>query len=688
MSNQTLSVCLIVKNEEKFLKKCLDSIKKFADEIVVVDTGSTDSTMEIAKSYGVKLIEHAWNNDFSEVRNISIENATMDWILFVDADEEIPTKDGEAIKILINEPKNSFFEGYYLRLVNIVDEQTIGDAIVFRLFRNREQYRFVGKMHEQIINSVQSKKGPDSIGSTGIRILHYGYDPKLSDQDGKCERNINLLLNYAEKDKDGYYYYALGNEYTRKNDYENAKKCYDKAIDMAGLSKGNMPIYYAYLISAMLKLFHVLKKYSLTLKYAEKFKKNCPDFKDIYFMEALAYIESNCFSKAKASLEKFKECENIKSTYTYPSNNFDGYNIPNLISQLEVAAIKHDPNLISSVVIYDTESEEILNTIKSLNEVSKEVLVVASINSKKYFEEIENIGGKIIKSSSKNEEELFYLGARVCRGKFILKLKVGEIFSTTSQKEIIGMLKSNISEVYRVNIVDEFGNYLKKELRLIRNNRKFNTLDVFSLLLNKSKAKEVSLSIHNCYKNNAPVENESKILEIGEFENNTVLIGGVINSTVQEGKELLKSIAQLNNENLQIDYYLFSNISNEELEEEIEVLEEDSETVILKGIEDVNEKEKYINEINDFSISEQYDYLVLLDSHEKIDKNCIYNLLTEKNDVVLKKIGENKNIIMISRDGLMSGMTILPIKALKNEDLELNISIRSEVLGLNLKMVQ
>ena len=86
----TLSVCIIVKNEAALLGRCLNSIKSAADEIVVVDTGSTDNTVEIAESMGAKVVCTQWRDDFAWARNISIEHATGSWILWLDADDVVP----------------------------------------------------------------------------------------------------------------------------------------------------------------------------------------------------------------------------------------------------------------------------------------------------------------------------------------------------------------------------------------------------------------------------------------------------------------------------------------------------------------------------------------------------------------------------------------------------------------------
>ena len=96
----SLSVCLIVKNEEKVLKRCLSCVKHFADEIIVVDTGSTDKTKEIAKAETENVYDFKWVNDFSKARNFSFSKATCDFVMWVDADDVITEENVNKINLL------------------------------------------------------------------------------------------------------------------------------------------------------------------------------------------------------------------------------------------------------------------------------------------------------------------------------------------------------------------------------------------------------------------------------------------------------------------------------------------------------------------------------------------------------------------------------------------------------------
>ena len=103
----TLSLCMIVKNEEKHLVKCLKSVRDVVDEMIIVDTGSTDKTIDIARVFGAKVFDFPWTGDFSAARNHSLAQATGDWILVLDADEVISARDFDELKALIRKRSSS-----------------------------------------------------------------------------------------------------------------------------------------------------------------------------------------------------------------------------------------------------------------------------------------------------------------------------------------------------------------------------------------------------------------------------------------------------------------------------------------------------------------------------------------------------------------------------------------------------
>lgn len=108
--NKTISACMIVKDEENALPGCFESIENVVDEVVVVDTESTDRTMEIAKEYGAAVYEHEWKGHFGEARNVSFDKATSDWILYIDADERLSEDLRVHLRELIQTDENILYK--------------------------------------------------------------------------------------------------------------------------------------------------------------------------------------------------------------------------------------------------------------------------------------------------------------------------------------------------------------------------------------------------------------------------------------------------------------------------------------------------------------------------------------------------------------------------------------------------
>lgn len=183
-----LSLCVITKNEEKFLDQCLDSVKSIVDEIIVVDSFSTDKTKEIAYNYGAKVFDFEWVNDFSKARNFSLEKATGNWILILDADETIAEKDLLKIQKLIQVSNvdaysliqrsygdNLDHSDYVLKgSDDYIESKNFGGWIpskLVRLFRNDSRYRFKYKIHELIEPSIIDSSGV--IVDSDISIHHF-----------------------------------------------------------------------------------------------------------------------------------------------------------------------------------------------------------------------------------------------------------------------------------------------------------------------------------------------------------------------------------------------------------------------------------------------------------------------------------------------------------------------------------
>ncbi len=197
-----LSLCMIVKNEEECLARCLRSVRDLVDEIIIVDTGSADRTKEIAASFGARLFDFAWRDDFAAARNESVRHATGDWILVLDADETIATQDHARICALID--RNEAPDGYILlqrtyqasdvvfglvRPQNNAYEESHGypgwvEHAIVRLFQNKG-FMFSGVIHELIEHSIEEQGG--RIGKSGVAIHHFGEEKDEDKKQSKQE---------------------------------------------------------------------------------------------------------------------------------------------------------------------------------------------------------------------------------------------------------------------------------------------------------------------------------------------------------------------------------------------------------------------------------------------------------------------------------------------------------------------
>lgn len=230
MPRVPLTLCMIVKDEEEYLEACLASVKGVVDEMIVVDTGSTDRTPEIAEAQGAKVIRHRWRDDFAAARNAGLERASGEWILVLDADEQLFEEDKAALRQLVTTPQSA--AAFLINIYNRTDDggQTI--SVYNRLFRNRPEYRFEDRVHEQVARSILAHGG--KIARSSIRVWHSGYLSHVVVGRGKVERNLALLNRVAEgKKNDGFLRFNLGQEYMRSRQYEKALACFEQALALS-----------------------------------------------------------------------------------------------------------------------------------------------------------------------------------------------------------------------------------------------------------------------------------------------------------------------------------------------------------------------------------------------------------------------------------------------------------------------
>jgi tetratricopeptide (TPR) repeat protein len=219
-SKPLISAALIVRNEERHLDACLSSIEPLVDEVSLVDTGSTDRTMAIAEAHGVDVLRAEWPDDFAEARNWSLERATGEWILYIDADERLIADDRAVEAARRRLAKNDLAAAF----VTLRAHRDYGAYRELRLFRNHPSIRFEGIIHENIwpaIDRYRARTGRKII-ATDLLLDHVGYE---GDQDHKHERNRPLLLRELERNPTHLYsLYHLGVVERARGDFDAARR--------------------------------------------------------------------------------------------------------------------------------------------------------------------------------------------------------------------------------------------------------------------------------------------------------------------------------------------------------------------------------------------------------------------------------------------------------------------------------
>ncbi len=222
-----LTLSMIVKNEEKNLADCLESVKGIADEIVIVDTGSTDRTISIAQSFGARILHFNWINDFSAARNYALRNSTGNWVLYLDADERLMPESADELRRIIYSNDQA---GYYCSVISPDSHNGKPNVIRYtRLFRNSPLINFSGAVHEQIIFSLE--KNNYSLRNSNIKIFHTGYDIPRDQIMEKAKRNLELLTtDYNRGNKSPYLIFQIAQTYGVLEDNYNALRFFEMII--------------------------------------------------------------------------------------------------------------------------------------------------------------------------------------------------------------------------------------------------------------------------------------------------------------------------------------------------------------------------------------------------------------------------------------------------------------------------
>ncbi len=237
-----ISACLITKNEERWIGELIEHLKPIVSEFIVVDTGSTDRTMEIARSLGARVSQTKWENDFAKARNISLDKATQRWILIIDPDERLAPEDLPKIRALCDAKDvmaYSFDSRNYARNPAVSNfKPCTGEYKAFegnypgyfesrkvRLFQNIPSIRFVGSVHELVESTIKGK----TIASD-IPFHHYGSSPEVDAEKGKRSfYQAQGQKKVQENPNDWKANFEMGVEYLGSKNFQQAAEYLEKA---------------------------------------------------------------------------------------------------------------------------------------------------------------------------------------------------------------------------------------------------------------------------------------------------------------------------------------------------------------------------------------------------------------------------------------------------------------------------
>lgn len=285
-----LSVCIITKNEENTLADCLKSIIDIADEIIVVDTGSTDRTIEIAKHSGAKVFKRKWNRDFSEIRNYAIDRALGKWILFIDADETIRLEDVKRFGPLLDNP---MVEGYLFYILTLLERHGASSPTQsLRLFRNRKEYRYVNRVFERI-----PEERLTSVKDEPITIIHRP-NPERHAQihQLKVELLVQEIQRYPE---DPYLHYVYGIDLLNSEQMEPSIEQFQVALQRVN----SFHIFSSHLYKCLVWSLIKVRRYEDALERIDQGVKQFPFYTDLLFMRGQCHKQLKQYQEAIAAFE-------------------------------------------------------------------------------------------------------------------------------------------------------------------------------------------------------------------------------------------------------------------------------------------------------------------------------------------------------------------------------------------------
>lgn len=468
-----ISLSMIVKNESKHLYDCLNSVKDVVDEIVIVDTGSTDNTLDIAKSFDAKIFHFDWNDDFSAARNFSLSNCTGKWILYLDADERLDKKSAVKIKSLTETNDNV---GYYCTIVSYDSEIQRSNSIKYvRFFRNNSEAKFTGKVHEQITPSLERLNY--KLINSDLVIHHIGYDISKDGKKQKALRNLKLLEEDFKTNPNDYVLFQIGQSNFVLENFSEAENNFLQLVKSDKLNKQFKAESYSYLAQISLNKFKTdeAEKFissAIRLNHSQPF---------YHLLLSKIYLRK---SKLKEAIDELKKSiESAKNSERSSINNLQQVNVSLqeiLFYGLQLSYQINDSILKQKMFeeLYKQEESKFVELIKIIE--SGSVINIYDVRS--YIDSISNLNISLIT--------------------FILSKHNNKSFALDFLKELYQKFSSNSDVLKQYALTLDSLSKTNEAIKLLENHFEVVKSDPSSLLYHamfylKSNQNEKALKIFN-----------------------------------------------------------------------------------------------------------------------------------------------------------------------------------------------
>jgi glycosyltransferase involved in cell wall biosynthesis len=288
---------MIVKDEETVLERCLKSVQGYVDEIIIVDTGSTDSTPEIARRFTDHVYTFEWNHDFSAARNESLKHASGKWILVLDADEYFEDPEIRKLRQLLEslEPQPHLI--YNVTIVNLVGKKynlSIHEGKVGRVFGNRLDIRYVRPIHEQ---PRSSRPGIEMRSvDLPVRVFHSGYVEETLAAKNKHQRNLELFKRLENSSNlSAYDHFQLGNQFTMMGEFDKGLEHLEKALQ----NKKNLGVVYHHAVIATMQAWTCKGEFAKAYHVFEQHMETSDLFPDLLAIKGILLQNLGFIAKAK-----------------------------------------------------------------------------------------------------------------------------------------------------------------------------------------------------------------------------------------------------------------------------------------------------------------------------------------------------------------------------------------------------